>query len=123
MRMQSDNDFFTEANNAIKNNYQRTNNLRLGAEVKVAEFYRLRGGYAIYQNPYKNDGGINLNRYALTGGIGFLIDRIFVDFAVVNSYGKQFISPYTTGDVNKPDPKALNAYSIYNFVLSGGIRF
>jgi hypothetical protein len=123
MRMHSDNDFFTETNNAIKNNMQRANNLRIGAEVIVAEWYRLRAGYAQYSSPYKNNGGEDLNRYALTGGIGFLIDRVFVDFAVVNSHGKQFISPYTTGDANKPDPYAINSYSMYNFVLSGGIRF
>ncbi len=123
MRMQADDDFFTETNNAIKTNMKRVDNIRVGAEVKIAEFYRLRGGYSVYGNPYKNDGGENLNRYSVTGGIGFLIDRIFVDFAVVNSYGKQFISPYTTGDATKPDPKAINNYSTYNFVLSGGIRF
>lgn len=123
MRLQSSTDFFTQANTAIKTNFVRANNLRLGAEVKIAEFYRLRGGYAIYGNPYKNDGGEDLNRYALTGGVGFLIDRIFIDFAVVNTFGKQFISPYTTGDMNKPNPTALNNYNIYNFVLSGGIRF
>lgn len=123
MRMESENDFFTDANNSIKNNMQRANNLRIGAEVKIAEFYRLRAGYATYSNPYKNDGGENLTKTAITGGIGFLIDRVFIDFAIVNSFGKQFISPYTTGDINKPDPMALNSYSVYNFVLSGGIRF
>jgi hypothetical protein len=123
MRLSSDDDFFADANNAIKTNMQRAGNLRVGAEVKVAEYYRLRGGYSVYGNPYKNDGGEDLNRYSITGGIGFLIDRVFVDFAVVNSYGNQFISPYTTGDATKPDPKALDSYSTYNFILSGGIRF
>jgi hypothetical protein len=123
MRMESESDFFTDANNAIKTNMQRSNNIRVGAEVKIAEYYRLRGGYAVYGNPYKTNGGENLDRQAITGGIGFLIDRIFVDFAVVNSFGKQFISPYTTGDNTKPDPQALNNYNTFNFVLSGGIRF
>jgi hypothetical protein len=123
MRMESESDFFTDANTNIKNNMQRANNLRIGAEVKIADYYRLRGGYAVYGNPYKNNGGENLDRQAITGGVGFLVDRVFIDFAVVNSFGKQFIAPYTTGDVSKPDPQAINTYNTLNFVLSGGIRF
>jgi hypothetical protein len=122
-KIKSDNFSFDDVNNRISNNMKRAGNLRIGAEVKIADFYRLRGGYAMYESPYKNTNGADLNRYAITGGIGFLIDRVFVDFAVVNSFGKQYISPYTTADASRPTPTAQNEYNIYNFVLSGGIRF
>jgi len=122
MRIKSDNDFFTAANAAIANTMTRASNLRIGAEVKVAEFYRIRGGYALYESPYKNK-TINLDRNAITAGVGFVVDRVFVDFALVNSFGNQSISPYITGDASKPNPQVVNNYNIYNFVLSGGIRF
>lgn len=123
MSLSADNYFFTTENNAIANTMKRAGNLRIGAEVKIAEYYRLRGGYAMYESAYKNNGGVDYNRYAITGGIGFLVDRIFVDAAIVNSFGNQFISPYNTGDASKPSPNAINAYNNYNFVVSGGIRF
>ncbi|MES2780501.1 MAG: hypothetical protein V4651_11445 [Bacteroidota bacterium] len=123
MSLTADNYFFTEENNTIANTMKRVGNLRVGAEVKIADYYRLRAGYAQYENAYKNTGGEDLTRYAITGGIGLLVDRIFVDVAVVNSYGKQFISPYNTGDATNPAPAAVNSYSNYNFVVSGGIRF
>lgn len=122
MRMSSEIDFFSDANNAISSNYQSTTSYRIGAEAKIAEFYRLRAGYGMYQSPFKNDGGYDLNRYSISGGIGFLVDRIFIDAAVVHTYGNQLINPYTTG-VKSNDVFAVNKYAIYNFVVSGGIRF
>jgi len=122
-KIKSDNFSFDDVNNRVSNNMKRAGNLRIGAEVKIADYYRLRGGYAMYESPYKNTGGVDLNRYAITGGVGFVVDRVFVDFAVVSSYGKQYITPYTTGDASRPSPTAENNYNIYNFVLSGGIRF
>lgn len=123
MRMEASGIFFTDVNNNISSNMKRANNLRVGAEVKIAEYYRLRAGYARYESPYKTNGGEDLNRYAITGGIGFLVDRIFIDAAIVNSYGKQFNTPYTSNDPLRPSFSAVTSYSNYNFVLSGGIRF
>jgi hypothetical protein len=122
-KLKSNNFSFDAVNDRISNTMKRAGNLRIGAEIKIAEYYRLRGGYAIYESPYKNTGGTNLDRQAISGGVGLLIDRVFVDLAIVNSYGKQFITPYTTGDASRLSPAATNNYSIYNFVLSGGIRF
>ncbi len=123
MSLTADNYFFTQENNAISNTMKRAGNLRVGAEVKIAEYYRLRGGYAMYESAYKDNSTVDFNRYAITGGMGFLVDRVFVDFAVVNSFGNQLIPVYDTGDANKPSPTAINAYNNFNFVLSGGIRF
>lgn len=123
MSLSADNYFFTTENNTITNTMKRAGNLRVGAEAKIADYYRLRGGYAMYENAYKNNGGVDYNRYAITGGVGFVVDRVFIDVAVVNSFGNQLISPYVTGDAAKPSPNAINAYNNYNFVLSGGIRF
>jgi hypothetical protein len=123
MSLKSDNYFFTTENNTIANTMKRAGNLRIGAEVKIADYYRLRGGYAMYESAYKNTAGQDLNRYAITGGVGFVIDRVFIDAAVVNSFGKQFITPYSTGDASNAAPTAINSYSNYNFIISGGIRF
>jgi hypothetical protein len=123
MSLSADNVFFTAENNAITSTMKRAGNLRIGTELKIDDYYRVRLGYARYESAYKNTGNYDLNRYALTGGVGFLIDRVFIDAAVVNSFGNQLVSPYTTGDSNNPAPTAVNAYSNYNFVLSGGIRF
>ncbi|MCU0442467.1 MAG: outer membrane protein transport protein [Bacteroidia bacterium] len=123
MRMQSATDFFTEPNNAIRQIFTTAQNFRIGGELKIADYYRLRAGYALYETPFKQTAGYNLNRQSLTTGIGFLIDRIFIDAAFVYSYGKQLISPYTTGNAAKPDPAGVNDYVIYSFIVTGGIRF
>lgn len=123
MRMQSATDFFTEPNNEIKQTFTVARNIRLGGELKIADYYRLRAGYVFSESPYKQSNGYNLNRQSITSGIGFLIDRVFIDAAFVYSYGNQLVSPYTTGVNTKPDPIGENAFSIYSFIVTGGIRF
>lgn len=74
---------FIDQNDAINSAYTVANNIRIGAEWVVAPF-SIRGGYALYGNPFKN----NLNdetEQMISGGIGIREKNYFLDFAYVNS--------------------------------------
>jgi hypothetical protein len=67
-RLKADNFSFSEANQEIQNLFERSNNLRLGAEWRIG-IISLRGGYAVVQGPYGDvqNGLTNI----LSGGFAF----------------------------------------------------
>jgi hypothetical protein len=71
---------YTNKNQEIKNSLGTTNNIRLGAEVRLSNIY-LRGGYGYYGKAWKA-GGENKNQdfNSLSFGIGFREKNIFADF-------------------------------------------
>lgn len=70
---------FSSENNAIKNNYRSTSNIRIGAEWKLGVL-ALRGGYAYYGSPYSNDLN-DAKRQYFSGGIGFRTKYFFTDLS------------------------------------------
>ena len=79
----SDYGFILE-NNAINDNFQSTNNLRMGAELRLGKGY-LRGGYAIYGSPLKFVNPEADSKYSvLSGGVGFRNSDFFMDLAYAN---------------------------------------
>ncbi len=76
----SDHDFYNE-NDAIQALYQKTNNFRLGGELRAGEAY-LRGGYAFYQTPFKSvEPDISGHRNVFSGGVGFRSQLFFLDLS------------------------------------------
>jgi hypothetical protein len=62
---------FNSENEAIRNNYRSTSNLRFGTEWRIKPIY-VRGGYALYGSPFKPDKTISKpQRYTYSGGIGY----------------------------------------------------
>lgn len=131
-QLKSDNFDYSPANQRAKNNLTQAYNIRLGAEYKIetpesnlADAFRLRAGYALFGSPYKSStvsvSENKLQRQLISGGVGMIFDRIFVDFAISSLWGTDFSQPYTT--TNKPSPIAETSFTNYNFVLSGGVRF
>ncbi len=131
-KFKSDNIDYSSVNNRVQTNFQSTMNIRVGAEYKfdvansnLADSYRLRAGWALLGSPYKtslyNVSESNLQRQVYSGGFGMIFDKIFVDFAVAATTGKDYIQPYTLQ--SKVTPTAENSFMNYNFVLTGGIRF
>ena len=85
----SEGDYSDAIDNSNKNMntiFRVTNNLRVGAEVKLNQFY-LRGGFAYYQNPIdtKNTNSLsmyyNTDSYIYSGGIGYRTNGFYIDFA------------------------------------------
>ncbi len=108
---------YFDENNSIQEKYTAQHNIRLGAEAALG-MISLRGGVAMYGNPYKsgvNDGA----RMFYSGGIGFLDNGYFLDLAYV--YGSSSENYYLY------DPALVNAASTkkttHNVVLTMGFKF
>lgn len=74
---EEDNYDFDEVNQDIKDLYRATKNFRIGAEYLAGQL-ALRGGYAIYGNPYKNVSE-SIQRQIVSAGIGFKSESFFFD--------------------------------------------
>jgi long-subunit fatty acid transport protein len=74
-------------NTDIKEIYQPTANLKVGAEYEIPSAnIRLRGGYAYLPSPYQGDPSSFAQKY-ITVGIGFIIEN---DFAIDIGYARGF---------------------------------
>lgn len=116
---------FSRANTNAANLYKRVYNLRTGAEIRVNDIFRLRGGYALFQSPYKKELlpriTENLDMQQITAGAGLIVDRFFYDFTVSHLFGKAYFTPYVVSNGNYGS--VLNKYSYTNFALTAGYRF
>lgn len=100
------NNYLKNLNQQVKDNFQSTVNLRVGAEVDIPTTdITLRGGFIYLPSPYKIDSSPNAQKY-ITGGLGFLIDNsIALDLAYAHGF-------WQTSHVN------YNAYDQNNNALS-----
>jgi hypothetical protein len=110
---------FVKENQAIKDIFKSTDNLRMGAEIRLSTVY-LRGGYAIYGSPFKIvDPKADAKYSVLSGGIGFRTSDFFLDLSYANGLSKEayymYLPEMTTGSFNKSN---LN-----NVIMTVGFRF
>lgn len=87
-----------DPNIEIDTTLQSAINLRLGAEVKLKQYY-IRGGYAFYGSPYKSSNTFkDLTTNVYSGGIGFRNNNFFIDlgysFSVKDSKFGMYNSPF-----------------------------
>ncbi len=89
---------YSSYNEAIRNIFAPTMNLRLGTEWRYQN-YCFRGGYAFYGSPYgiqPTDGLYNYhNRNAFSCGIGYTKHLFTIDFAYVYTMQKQEYNLYS----------------------------
>jgi hypothetical protein len=78
---------FNNENNNILNLYRKTQNIKMGAEIKIQNI-GIRGGYAIFGSPFK-DGLNDGKKEYISGGIGFQKDQYFVDIALIHSMSEE----------------------------------
>ena len=109
---------FFEANSAIINKYTSTGNLRLGTEWKVKPF-SIRGGYALFGNPYKSGTGNNASRSTYSLGFGIREKNYFLDFTYSLSRGSEKYYMFDPTLVNA----ASNTINSSAFVTTLGFRF
>jgi len=117
-----DSESFDDQNQAIKEKFQKTQNVRLGAEVKLTPNIALRGGYAIYGNPCKewqND----IQRQVASLGIGIGDQNYFVDLtATYHIYNNKNQMLYCSND--KQYVQTFNLDNRYLYILATvGLRF
>ncbi|WP_258861628.1 OmpP1/FadL family transporter [Marinilabilia salmonicolor] len=92
---------FNATNTAINEIFRATHNLRFGAEYRVSPMLSLRGGYAMFQNPYKQDKNLlnaDGDHYNVTGGIGFRNGNMTIDVAYLYNYETYIHSLYSVSD-------------------------
>ncbi len=89
-RLRSVEDNFNRQNDNIKNSYNSTRNLRLGAEIRLAPLY-LRAGMSLYGSPYSENYDAKGSVKSHSFGIGLKTRRLYVDFAYSHSeYSKDY---------------------------------
>jgi len=95
----TDYDFFDE-NEAINERFRSTSNIRLGGEFHLGKYY-LRGGYALYGNPYA-DGEPNAGKglSVVSGGVGYRDNSMTIDFGLSRSGWQQEYFLYGENSAN-----------------------
>jgi hypothetical protein len=89
-------------NDAIKDSYRNTSNIRVGAEINLRRGLMLRAGFNYFQSPYKNS-SLDFARYAYSGGIGYRNKHFFADLAYTLNTGKYHFAPYYVNDYRVRD--------------------
>jgi hypothetical protein len=92
-----DNNFdYTKTNELIKNSLGMSNNIRLGAEVRLSNIY-FRGGYGYYGKAWKSgQNNANQSYNSISCGIGFREKNIFADFGFSTMANKDNYILYTS---------------------------
>lgn len=116
-----DNDLtiFSAVNNRISNTYQSVVNYRVGAEARF-DIFRVRGGFALYGDPYQNS-SYDRDRTYYTVGIGIKESRYFIDAAYVQSKYNSIYSPYSLTDHTQP--VVTTGVKNVSFLITGGFNF
>jgi len=131
-------DNFSDVNDAIKQVYRSTFNVKTGAEVRLFSMLYVRGGFGYYGSPYKpedpgtNIPAINKDAYHLnySAGIGLRQKQFYIDFAWSYFKQKEKYILYSWADL-PTDPTGNTIYSytsnqtksITNFITTFGFRF
>lgn len=131
------NDF---ANYNIKNIYQNTNTLRIGAEYRVLPSFSVRAGYSWTSSPVKNEvknGTIDvpasglITSYTLdnitnnvTCGLGYRHKGFYADLAYVYTYKSAEYHPFSPDIVSpRTAPKAKVTFDNSRVALTLGYKF
>jgi hypothetical protein len=111
--------YFQGENRVIESKYQGAVNYRIGAEARF-DIFRLRAGFALYGDPYKNS-NVDRDRKYFTGGFGIKEKNYFIDAAYIHSTYNNYYSPYTLN--NNSQPVVSTEVTNANFVVTAGFTF
>jgi long-subunit fatty acid transport protein len=120
-RLSSSADVFFDANDQIRKKYTSTGNLRVGGEVRASEHFSLRGGFAMYGNPYKSGVNTDATRMSYSAGIGLREKNYFIDLAYVMTQYKE--DYYLYDPTNIKLNAAHNNFSAYSIMATLGVKF
>ncbi len=109
---------FSAENQTISTVFQSTHNARIGAEWRVSNFWRLRGGFVFQQTPYVND-PLQSSVITYTGGVGYRGQHLFIEGAYLHRNSR---SQFFLYDPDLVDPATLDAFR-GEFLISVGFRY
>lgn len=93
---------FDSDNRSIKDAYQTTANVRLGAEFRMDKL-RFRAGGSFMPDPFKTEqNNSSRNITSFSGGVGYRTQKFYADFAIVFSQGANTYRPYSVNLPNSP---------------------
>lgn len=98
--LQSNPQEFTGVNQTIRNKYNQTSNLRVGAEVNLKPIF-VRAGYAMYGSPFGDTFSGDFVTSFYTGGFGFRLSNFYMDFSFVKSLKNENYYMYNPKYVDK----------------------
>ena len=89
-----------EMNKPIPLTFKETHNFRFGAEFRPSEIFTLRGGYGMYQSPYRKEFLNADNKHqTFSFGFGYRMNNMFIDVAYMLRQEKYLYSFYNLDDV------------------------
>tara|TARA_B100002052_G_scaffold293500_1_gene316721 strand:- start:69 stop:1220 length:1152 start_codon:yes stop_codon:yes gene_type:complete len=112
---------FSNENNNILNLYRKTQNIKMGAEIKIQNI-GIRGGYAIFGSPFKDGLNDGAKEY-ISGGIGFQKDQYFFDIALIHSMSKEDYPLYGNIENNNSSQTANLKIADQSVIISCSYKF
>ena len=98
--LQSSPQEFTSVNSTIRNKYNQTSNLRVGAEANLKPMF-VRLGYAMYGSPFGETFTGDFVKSYFTGGVGFRREKMYVDISFTKSMNSEKYYMYNPDFVDK----------------------
>lgn len=111
---------FNPENEDIKFYYTDVVNYRVGAELRY-NIFRVRGGYNIQNNPYKETFDIDRKITTISAGAGVRLNKFFIDAAWLGSRGESSFSQYAL--TNGEGPVADLSNQVNSVMLTVGFTF
>ena len=116
----SKSDNFDVSNSTASTIYQGASIFKAGAEFRLTNFWTLRGGYAYYGSPIKDEQAqVDASRTNFSGGIGYKNRNFSLDMTYLRSQWKEESYLY--------DPSLVTATivdrTLNNFMVTAGFRF
>ena len=125
---------FSSENQAIKDNFRFAFNYRAAAEFRIS-FLRLRGGYAHYGAPVRNEllqyvdyttgkfQQLNGSTRLITGGIGIKLKSFYLDLAYIYETSKSRKLLYTIDNASSVEPEIITQKTSNSILLTTGFTF
>ncbi|MEN8828309.1 MAG: outer membrane protein transport protein [Flavobacteriales bacterium] len=111
---------FDIENNTVNDIYQTANILKVGGEYRVTNHWTVRGGYAYFGSPIKDEVSlVDNSRTNISGGIGFKNQSFSLDFTFLRTQWQEESYLY---DPELVEPIITDRY-INNFMVTAGFRF
>jgi hypothetical protein len=109
-------EYTKEVNAELENELDKALIIRMGTELVLADYWRVRGGYTISPSPFYNDG----NNNAISGGFGYRGDGFFFDMGIRFGENSQGFVPYrlldqTQEQVVNVDQKTTKVIATFGF--------
>lgn len=116
LRDKTDLTTFKYDNQLISNYFGTMANLKLGGELRM-DVFRLRGGFGMVGDPLDKLSNGHRTLYTGSLGAGFHFPDFYFDFALSQTRGKQYISPYVLNNGDGPTARVKTYNTGFNMTF------